>query len=187
MIPRLLMLVFCGWALAACGSGSVCFGGNCGNNNNNDDEETVTVEGNVDSVVPPNAVRDVVVFAYTGLDSQDLADGAPFDDYKDADSVVVTDEDTFSVDRVTRGSITVIVLLDAPDPDGVIDPGDECSVLLDGGDLNDVNGGRRVDIRDIDIDFRESACPSVPPAAGCGCARADDILVVLEPATPAAE
>jgi len=184
MIARLTLALLCASTLAGCGEGSVCFGGNCGNTNNDNNEETVTVEGNVDSVAPPNAVRDLVAFVYTRLDSTDLADGAPFDSYKAADTDVVSeDDDTFSMDRVTRGKLTVIFLLDASDPDGTIDPGDECSVLLDGGDLNDVGGGRRVDIQNIDIDFRESSCPNPPPAAGCGCARADDIRVILEPAT----
>ena len=184
MIARLLMTLLCAWTLAGCGDGKICFGGNCGNDNNDDDEDTVTVQGNVDSVAPPNAVRDLVSFVYSGLDPQDLADGPPFDNFRAADSdLVAEDGDTFSMDRVRRGDLTVIFLLDASEPDGVIDPGDECSVLLDGGDLNDVGGGRRVDIQDIDIDFRESSCPGgVPIATGCGCARADDIRVILEPA-----
>jgi len=184
MITRLLLTLLFASTLAGCGEGSVCFGGNCGNDSNNDDEETVTVEGNVDSVAPPNAVRDLVVFVYSALDADDRDNGPPFNDYKAADSdLVAVDDDTFSMDRVRRGDLTVMFLQDASEPDGTIDPGDECSVLLDGGDLNDVGGGRRVDVQDIDIDFRVSSCPGTPPAATCGCTRADDILVILEPPT----
>ena len=48
--------------LHGCGSGVICFGTkDC--NDDDDDERTVTVDGNVDSVTPPNAVRSLVVFA----------------------------------------------------------------------------------------------------------------------------
>ena len=182
MNRRVTSCVLIASLLAGCGSGVVCFGGDC-DGDDDDDEKTVEVSGNVESVAPPNAVRDVVVFVYTSLASDDLADGPPFDDFKDADAVVVSDDDTFSVDRISRGNLTIIVLLDAPEPDGTIDAGDECSVLRAGGDLNDVRGGYSVEIEDLDIDFGESSCSDNQPAAGCGCARADDIVVRLTPTT----
>jgi hypothetical protein len=176
--------------LYGCGSGVVCFGGSdCGGNNDND-ERTVTVAGNLDSVRPPNSVRDVVVFVYTNLDPADLADGPPFTEFKFAESAVVADDDTFEITRVGRGKLTVILLLDDPDPDGSIDSCDdliqcaECdagtcdeySVLRDGGDLSDVPGGRRVTIDNMDVDF-DGSCPDPAPAAGCGCTTADDIVI----------
>ena len=178
MITRLVALLISGCLASSCGSGSVCFGGDCDNDDDDDDERTVSVAGNIDSVAPPNAVRDVVVFVYTELVSADLADGPPFDDFKDADAVVVKD-DEFSLERISRGDLTVILLLDAPEPDGTIDAGDDCSVLLAGDDLDDVSGGRLVEIEDVDVDFRESSCFSDQPAIGCGCARADDIVIKL--------
>jgi hypothetical protein len=176
MITRLVALLISAYLASGCGSGSVCFGGDC--DNDDDDDRTVSVAGNIDTVAPPNAVRDVVVFVYTELVSADLADGPPFDDFKDADAVVVED-DEFSLERISRGDLSVILLLDAPEPDGTIDAGDECAVLLAGGDLDDVSGGRLVEIEDIDVDFRESSCSSDQPAIGCGCARADDIVIRL--------
>jgi hypothetical protein len=168
----------------------VCFSGSDCNDNNNDDERTVTVEGNLNSVRPPNAVRDVVSFVYTNLDPDDLADGPPFTDFKFAESAVVADDDTFEITRVGRGKLTVILLLDDPDPDGNIDSCDdalqcsECptgtcdeySVLRDGGDLSDVPGGRRVTLDDMEVDF-DASCPDPPPAVGCGCTTADDIVI----------
>lgn len=162
--------------LHGCGSGVICFGSDdC--DDDDDDERTVTIEGNLDTVRPPNAVRDLVVFVYTGMDAADLADGPPFDGFVDADSVVVDDEDTFSMTRIRRGRLTVVVLRDDPEPDGSIDAGDDCSVLRDGGDLSDVAGGRRVTIEDMDVDFDPASCPDPAPAAGCGCSRADDIVI----------
>jgi hypothetical protein len=177
MITRLVALLLSAGLASSCGSGSVCFGGDC-DKDDDDDERTVSVTGNVDAVAPPNAVRDVVLFVYTGLGSADLADGPPFDDFKDADAVVVENDD-FSLERISRGNLTVILLLDAPEPDGTIDAGDECSVLLAGDDLDDVSGGRQVEIEDLDVDFRESSCSGDQPATGCGCARADDIVIKL--------
>ena len=177
MIKRLVALVLSVHLASGCGSGSVCFGGDC-DNDDDDDERTVSVSGNIDTVAPPNAVRDVVVFVYTELVSADLADGPPFNDFKEADAVVVED-DEFSLERISRGDLTVILLLDAPEPDGTIDAGDECAVLLAGDDLDDVSGGRLVEIEDVDVDFRESSCSGDQPAAGCGCARADDIVIKL--------
>jgi hypothetical protein len=174
---RSLSLAAClALALYGCGSGVVCFGGSdCGDDD--DDERTVTIEGNLDTVRPPNAVRDLVVFVYTGIGAADLADGPPFDDFVDADSAVVGDDDTFDMEKIRRGNLTVIVLRDDPEPDGSIDTGDDCSVLRDGGDLSDVAGGRRVTIEDMDVDFDPVSCPSPAPAAGCGCSTADDIVI----------
>jgi hypothetical protein len=178
MIAQFAALLLSACLASSCGSGSVCFGGDCDNDDDDDEERTVSVMGNIDAVAPPNAVRDVVLFVYTELGSIDLADGPPFDDFADADAIVV-DNDEFSLERISRGDLTVILLLDAPEPDGTIDEGDECSVLLAGGDLDDVSGGRQVEIEDIDVDFRESSCTSDQPAMGCGCARADDIVIRL--------
>jgi hypothetical protein len=163
--------------LCGCGSGAVCFGGSDCGDDDDDDERTVSVQGNVDSVSPPNAVRDLVMFVYTGLDDADLADGAPFADFKSGDAVVVDEDDKFALSRIARGHLTVIVLLDDPEPDGSIDAGDDCSVLRDGGDLSDVAGGRLVTIEDMDIDFDIASCPDPAPAAGCGCSTAEDIVI----------
>jgi hypothetical protein len=178
MKARLAALLLSSFLAASCGSGTVCFGGDCDNDDDDDEERTVSVMGNIDSVAPPNAVRDVVLFVYTELGSADLADGPPFDDFKDADAIVVQN-DEFSLERISRGDLTVVLLLDAPEPDGTIDVGDECSVLLAGGDLDDVSGGRQVEIEDLDVDFRESSCTGDQPAMTCGCARADEIVIRL--------
>ena len=181
MIGHAAMVLLIVSLLSGCGSGSVCFGGDCDDDDDDDDDKTVLVDGNVDTVAPPNAVRDVVVFVYTGLDPSDLADGPPFDSFRDADAVVLDDDDAFSLDRIARGNLTLVVLLDDPEPDGTVDAGDECSVLRAGGDLDDIEGGRRVEIEDLDVDFRESSCGGNQPATGCGCADADDITVTLAP------
>jgi len=173
-------------ALYGCGDGVLCFGiSDCGDDD--DDERTVTVEGNLDTVRPPNAVRDIVMFAFTALDT--TAGVEPFSDYKHAESVVVSEDDTFEMSRVARGDVTVVVLLDDPEPDGVIDctsttandvttwTCEDCSVLRDGGDLSDVPGGRRVTIEDMDVDFDPASCPGEPLVAGCGCSTADDIRI----------
>lgn len=163
--------------VVGCGEGTVCFGGDC-RGNDDDDEKTVSLSGNVVSTLPPNASRETAVFVYTALDQADRADGPPFDVYKDAAAVIVDSEGTFDLDRLSRGKLTVIFSRDSePEPNGTIDPGDECSVLLDGGDLSDVRGGQTVTIEDVDIEFSTGSCPSPPPAADCGCARADDIRV----------
>jgi len=168
--------------LYGCGDGVICFGGNdC--DNDKDEDRTVTVEGNVNSVRPPNAVRDLVAFAYTGLQ-----DAPPFTNYKHGESKIVSD-DKFSIPRVARGNITVVVLLDDPQPDGSIDcttddagniTCDDCSVLRDRGKLSDVPGGRKVTIEDMDIDFDIASCPDPPPVAGCGCSTAYKITVGRE-------
>jgi hypothetical protein len=165
--------------LYGCGDGVICFGGaDC---NGDDKERTVTIEGNVNSVRPPNSVRSLVVFAYTGLQ-----DAPPFTEYKHGESKVVSD-DTFTISRVARGTITIVVLLDDPQPDGSIDcetdldgnvlSCDGCSVLRDRGKLSDVPGGSRVTIEDMDVDFDQASCPTPPPIAGCGCSTAYKIAV----------
>ena len=176
-------------ALCGCGSGVICFSGRDCNDDNKD--RTVTVDGNLDSVSPPNAVRDIVAFVYTNLNPEDLADGPPFTDFDYGESVVVSADDKFELTRVGQGKLTVIMLLDDPDPDGSIDSCDdsiqcaecdagtcdECSVLRDGGDLSDVPGGRLVTIENMDVNFDVASCPDPPPAVGCGCARADNITI----------
>lgn len=177
-IARQVLLVALAVAVAGCGDGSVCFGGDCGAGD--DTERTVTVNGTTRSIRPPNAIRDVMVFVYTGLDSSDRQDGPAFDTYKDAE-VALVEADAFDVSRVSRGGLTVIFARDTEsEPNGVIDPGDECSVLLDGGKLSNVAGGRTVKIEDADVDFAESSCSSPPPAVGCGCTRARNITVTVE-------
>ena len=171
-------------ALWGCGDGVICFGSNdC--DKDDDADRTVTVEGNVNSVRPPNAVRNLVVFAYTGLQG-----APPFSNYKHGESKVVSN-DNFSIPRVSRGNITVVVLLDDPQPDGTIDctsdndgniTCDDCSVLRDRGKLSDVPGGRKVTIEDMDIDFDPASCPDPdsPPVPGCGCSTAYKITVARE-------
>jgi hypothetical protein len=174
LMPCLALLFY------GCGDGAICFGGtDCGGD---DSDRTVTVEGNINSVRPPNAVRDLVVFAYTRLEN-----APPFTTYKHGESKVVSDDDTFTVSRVARGNITVVLLLDDPQPDGSIDcvtddngniiSCDDCSVLRDRGKLSDVPGGRRVTIEDMDVDFDVGSCPTPPPIAGCGCSTAYRIAV----------
>jgi hypothetical protein len=177
---RLWILVpFIALLLHGCGDGKICFGtSDC---DNNDKERSVTVEGNINSVRPPNSVRDLVVFAYTGLQN-----AAPFNDYKHGESAVVSDN-SFTVSRVARGNVTIVVLLDDPQPDGSIDCDvdsngnviscDACSVLRDRGKLSDVPGGRRVTIEDMDVDFDLGSCPTPPPIVGCGCSTAYRITV----------
>jgi hypothetical protein len=167
--------------VAGCGDGSICFGGDC-TGKDDDDENTVSMSGNVDSTLPPNASRSTYVFVYTALDTADLADGPPFDVYKNANAVTVDSDDAFELSRLRRGRLTVIFSRDSePEPNGTIDPGDECSVLLDGGDLSDVRGGQSVTLVDIDVEFSTTSCPTPPPAATCGCARADEIRVRTTP------
>lgn len=178
--------------LYGCGNGTVCFGGSDCGNNNDDEERTVTVEGNIDTVNPPNAVRDLVVFAYTGLknpSNEPPFEPAPFTDFKFGESAIVADDDTFKLTNVGRGDITIVFLLDDPDPDGSIDctptpdaptewTCDDCTVLLDDGDLSDVSGGRRVTIEDMDVNFGTSRCPNGEPIiANCGCSKAQDIVI----------
>jgi len=174
-------------ALYGCGDGVICFGSN-GCDNDKDKDRTVTVEGNVNSVRPPNAVRNLVVFAYTGLQ-----DAPPFNNYKHGESQVVSN-DSFSIPKVSRGNITVVVLLDDPQPDGSIDctsdddgniTCDDCSVLRDRGKLSDVPGGSRVTIEDMDVDFDLASCPDpeAAPVPGCGCSTAYKITVGRETAS----
>jgi hypothetical protein len=166
-------------SIAGCGSGTACFGGDC--RADDDKEKTVVVEGNVLSVLPPNPVRDVGVYVYTGLDAADRGDGPPFDVYSDAEAMLVGGDGSFEIQRVSRGRLTVILARDTEtQPNGVIDPGDECSVLLDSGRLSDVPGGRRVTLEDLRVNFAPSSCPNQPPAADCGCTRADRIRITTE-------
>lgn len=178
--------------LYGCGSGVICFGGSDCGDDDDDEERTVTVAGNIDTVNPPNAVRDLVLFAYTGLtnpSSEPPFEPAPFTEFKFGESVIVAEDDTFEMSGVGRGNITIVVLLDDPDPDGSVDctptPGeatewtcDDCTVLLDGGDLSDVSGGRRVTIEDMDVNFGTTPCPNGKPIiANCGCSTAHDIVI----------
>jgi hypothetical protein len=166
--------------LGACGEGTICFGV-C------DDvsQDNVIVSGNIieaEPTVPADPADDlsIVAFVYTDLTAAALAAGPPFAsaDYTDSEAAVVaetgTEQDTFSVSRITSGDLTVIFLRDDTG-DRRIDAGDLFAVLDDEDDsLVDVFNGRNVDVQDVTISF------DVAPAGGV--ATAEDILVT----TPAA-
>ena len=165
----------------ACGDGTLHFGGDFSDDDNRN--RTITTTGNVDNVAPPNSVLDLVIFVYSDLAADDLADGPPFTDFKDAESAVVDENGDFDLSKISSGNLTVIFLQDQPQPDGTIDPGDPCSVLVKAGSLRPVEGGRRVRLRDVDVGFRQLDCDdfnSTAPAATCFCSKAEEITVSLE-------
>jgi hypothetical protein len=166
---------------AGCGDGTYHFGGDFSDDGNSN--RSVTVTGNVQDLFPPNAVRELVAFAYTDLTDADLASGPPFNSFKDAGSAVVDENGDFTLTRLSAGKVTVIFLLDTPEPDGTIDPGDDCSVLVKSGQLKNVKGGSTATLTDLEVGMRLEDCQnfgSNPPASGCFCTKADDISVVIE-------
>jgi hypothetical protein len=168
-------------ATAGCGEGTYHFGGDF--SDDSDSNRSVTVTGNVSDLFPPNAVRELVAFAYTDLSDADLASGPPFNSFEDAGSAVVDENGDFTLSRLSAGKITVMFLLDTPEPDGTIDPGDDCSVLVKSGSLKNTKGGSTATLTDVEVGMRLQDCQNFgtnPPAAGCFCSKADEISVVIE-------
>ena len=179
MAPAILAAAIA--ATTGCGEGTYHFGGDF--SDDSDSNRSVTVTGNVSDLFPPNAVRELVAFAYTDLTDADLAAGPPFNSFKDAGSSVVDENDDFTLNRLSAGKITVIFLLDTPEPDGTIDPGDDCSVLVKSGSLKNTKGGSTATLTDVEVGMRAEDCQNFgtnPPAAGCFCSKADEISVVIE-------
>jgi len=166
---------------AGCDEGTYHFGGDFSDDSAS--SRSVKLTGNVEDVRPPNAVRELVAFAYTNLSDADLASGPPFVSFRDAGSTVVDDNGDFTLTGLSAGRVTVIFLLDDPEPDGSIDPGDDCSVLVKSGGLKNINGGRVATLTDVEVGFRPEDCQDFnadPPAATCFCSKADEITVTID-------
>ncbi len=168
-------VTICGLALlvlAGCAEGKLVFGGK----SIGAEADNVIVSGRIDDTMPANPARDIVVFVYTNLrccdpakqPDADLAFSAidfsvpPFDGYEledfrseDVEAVIVeAGSDSFELDDISNGELTLIFLLDDPEPDGEVNPGDLTAVLEDEDEeLDDVLAGRSVDVDDIDVDF----------------------------------
>jgi hypothetical protein len=149
---------------AGCGDGVIkLFGGSGGGGGT---AGTVTVTGDIRSVVIDNALRDIVVFVYTDVDKNATLPYAPgeFDSVRTVAIASDAAARTFTVRNVTRGQLQIVFLQDnATDPDGSIDAGDvdmtpgsttNAVAILDAGSrLNTVRGNQRVTVQDIDIDL----------------------------------
>ncbi len=145
MCSALLTLVA---GMAACGQGTLVFGGGDG-----DREDTVEVRGNIRDFSPQVAGADIVVFVFTGL--QDPGTYQVFAKQRATAVDTAGEPLEFSVSRIRAGDLTVVFLRDsASDPDGTIDAGDPVATLSDpDGRLRDVRNGERIEVTDIDIDF----------------------------------
>ena len=157
-IPVLLLALL----LGGCGEGTLLFGGDF-----KDKPASLKVTGDIKSEAPANDIVDRVVFVFTDLEPAALAAGPPFEKYpRNSDGELDTsaepnfldqesrliDGQSFSIPDVETGDLTVMFLLDDPQPDGQIDPGDNYAVFEDDqGKLRDVKGGRTVDIPRIEI------------------------------------
>ncbi|RMD81422.1 MAG: hypothetical protein D6815_11845 [Candidatus Dadabacteria bacterium] len=132
---------------AACGEGTLVFGVG-------PKEDSISVTGTINNVTPPNATRDIVVFVFTNL-----RDPGTFRSFTDAESVVVASgSNQFTLSGVSPGDLTVVFLLDDVTPDGSIDPGDPFATLEDPNRvLENVSGGRTVQIEAVDITFESDA------------------------------
>ncbi len=174
---RIALLSFVVSALPSCGEGTVTFGGG-----DDDGNTTVTVKGNIDDVSPVTT-RDIVVFVY----AVDKSDGEqcpcpsfPSDRSRGKAAVVESGETDFSLSQLRSGAIRVVFLLDNAGnaADGQIDEGDLIAVLDDVDcELEAVKGNLTVTLKDVDIQFAETAAADcgngTPPAVGR--ARADQI------------
>jgi hypothetical protein len=146
----------------SCGEGVYIFGGI------NDEPASIRIKGDVKDQTPSNATRDVVVFVFTNITSSALAAGPPYDkypldgggsvdtsatpNYDDQESRLLDNAGAFSIPDVEHGDITIMFLLDDPDPDGEIHLGDDYAVFSETeGKLRGVKGGRTVDIPEIEI------------------------------------
>jgi hypothetical protein len=149
--------------LWGCGDGTLIFGGDF-----DDKPASLTVAGDVKDQTPANASRDVVVFVFTNLTAAALAAGPPYEkfprnssgsldptqpaNFLDQESRLLDTAKTFSIPDVEAGTLTVMFLLDEPQPDGQIDPGDQYALFVeDGSKLRNVKGGRTVNIPEIEI------------------------------------
>jgi hypothetical protein len=158
-----LALVIGAAAMFGCGDGTLIFGGDF-----DDKPASVTVGGDVKDQTPANATRDVVVFTFTDLTAEALDAGPPYEKYprmddgsldpnapanfKDQESRLLDNAGTFKIPDVESGSITIMFLLDEPQPDGQIDAGDDYAIFSDSDrDLNSVKGGRTVNVPEIEI------------------------------------
>jgi hypothetical protein len=150
-------------ALAAgCGDGTLIFGGDF-----DDKPPSLSVTGDIKSEAPSNDVVDKVAFVFTDLTAEALAAGPPFEKFpRNSDGSLDTtappnfidqesrlvDGRSFSIADVEDGDLTVMFLLDDPQPDGQIDSGDNYAVFQeDDGKLENVKGGRTVNIPQIEI------------------------------------
>jgi hypothetical protein len=152
---------------AGCGDGTLIFGGDF-----NDKPASLRLTGDIKNETPSNDVVDRVVFVFTDLTDAALAAGPPFEKYPrnddgsldttappnfiDQESRLV-DGRAFSITDIENGDLTVMFLLDNPQPDGQIDAGDNYAVFQeDDGKLNDVKGGRTVNIPEIEIIYDDT-------------------------------
>lgn len=173
--------------LGACGWGVIDFGG--GGHHSG----SVNVAGNIDQMLPLTT-RDVVVFVFSGQDSDGNCGSASTTTSTLVDTsctcpaapvqpdctpgkavMLAAGEKTFQIDGVDSGKIRVVFLLDnsGNDADGQIDPGDPIAVLDDiDCELDDVSEKMTVTLTDVDIQFDAapvSECKdgvNDPPAAG---------------------
>jgi hypothetical protein len=85
------------------------------------------------------------------MDDGSLDPNAPAN-FKDQESRLLDNAGTFKIPDVESGSITIMFLLDEPQPDGQIDAGDDYAIFSDSDrDLNSVKGGRTVNVPEIEI------------------------------------
>jgi len=148
---------------AGCGEGTLIFGGDF-----DDKPASLTVSGDVKDQTPANATRDVVVFVFTNLTDASLAAGPPYEKYPrgpgggfdttappnfdDQESRLLDNAAAFRIPDVENGDLTIMFLLDDPQPDGQIDLGDPYAVFSENGKkLRGVKGGRTVNIPEIEI------------------------------------
>jgi len=184
-----LAAVFLG-LVASCGEGPIVFPGD---DDDDDNTETVTVEGNIDDVSPVTS-REIVVFVYNLVDSNDDPDNpsdpavcpCPSDpsvagaSTQGKAAVVESGETEFSLTGIDTGPISLVFLLDeaGDSADGQIDPGDPIAVLDDVDcELEDVDSQITVTLKDVDLFFAPAPladCETgTPPVSGR--ARADQI------------
>jgi hypothetical protein len=176
-----------------CAEGKLVFGGKSLDKKT----DNVVVAGTIDDTVPANPARDIVVFVYTNLRCCDPArqpdadiafrsidfSMPPFDMYELADLrfedveavAVAAGSGDFEIDDVSDGDLTVVFLLDDPQPDGEANAGD-LTAVLDGDELDNVLSGRSVTISGIDVDF-DADFPE-------GVATPDSITVAIDQGVP---
>jgi len=163
-ITGLALAAVAACGLAACGEGTVTFGGG-----DDDSNAKVTFKGNLDAISPVTS-RDIDVFVYQ-IDKDDADDlcpcapdprgTLPLDTLVGKSAVLSSGETDFTISGLEPGAFLIVFLLDkaGDNADGQINDDDQIAVLDDiDCQLDDVNGDLTVTLEDIDLIF--SATPS---------------------------
>lgn len=112
-------------------------------------EDTV-IHGNIFNVRPATA-RPIFAFAYVNL-----RDPVRFLEFDDAEIALVQADQTFTIENLAAGDLTLVFLLDegGVNQDGTIDDGDPIAIFQDpNATLASISANTEVSVEDIDVNF----------------------------------